>query len=689
MNPRLYSFILFLICLFAVYASITASRYYQLVKGWDTYRSVYYLDNTPMVTTVDAFRWVHYAEDLLDKNYDTSQKDPLMYYPDGAERMKPFPLLSFFLILVSGLKDINLFEAGIRLIPFLAGLFVFPLAFFFYRLGYPAAGLLGGITGGFSATYFNRSTAGRIDTDSLNLFFLFLTPLLILLTAERKNRNHLFALAALTGLSQLFFQFWYHHAMFILIFLFIFALTLFLHKHPIKIIAISSAIYLLFSGPKYIYGGIRHLLDLIRFYIFTPKEQLGGYPNVYYTVTEASKLSIGEVLQNIFVHPVAVIFAFALLALLAYRVNKKAVPLIPVFLIGMMAFVSSNRFVMFLAPFMGIAYGFFINTLARLILKSPSSNETAAFENMKQYIRHTTAYLAFAVITLLILIPNKAAGLRTFYVVPPSIPTQLYSTFNILRDYLPKDSAIYTWWDFGLAIEAQAHLATFHDGLSQNTPKTWLIARSYLLDQERMSRNIAYIANNGVEELKLTHIKQADALVDSYDNPLEKENVYLFFTEDMISKFGAIHYIGSWDNKTLQMGNPYIQQVYCRDLSDTEVDCGSLKISKELGLIYPSDANNLNSTPYTLKSITELEGGVLQSERFTDFPNGFHLILAKSGGATRSAYFIANKEVYESSFVQLFILGKPDPERFEEVINIFPLMRLYKVKSYAGAYKED
>jgi dolichyl-diphosphooligosaccharide--protein glycosyltransferase len=649
-----------------------------------------------MVTTVDAFRWVHYAEDLLDERYDTSQKDPLMYYPDGAWRMKPFPLLSFLLIFVSGLKDVNLFEAGIRLIPFLAGLFVFPLAFFFYRLGYPAAGLLGGITGGFSATYFNRSTAGRIDTDSLNLFFLFLTPLLILLTAERKNRNHLFALAALTGLSQLLFQFWYHHAMFIIIFLFIFALTLFLHRHPIKIIAVSSAIYLLFSGPQYIYYGVLHLFDLIKFYIRTPREQLGGYPNVYYTVTEASKLDVLDVLQNIFVHPVAVIFAFALLALLAYRVNKKTVPLIPIFLIGMMAFVSSNRFVMFLAPFMGIAYGFFINTLARLILKSPSTAaqngkaetaKTVAFENTKQYIRHTAAYLALAVIALLLLIPNKAAGLRTFYVVPPSIPTQLYSTFNILRDYLPKDSAVYTWWDFGLAIEAQAHLATFHDGLSQNTPKTWLIARSYLLDQERMSRNIAYIANNGAEELTRTHIKQADALVDSYDTPLEKENVYLFFTEDMISKFGAIHYIGSWDNKTLQTDNPYIQQMYCRDLSDTEADCGSVKIRKDLGLIYPNDANN--STPYPLKSIAELEGGVLQSERFTDFPNGFHLILAKSGGTTRIAYFIVNKEVYESSFVQLFILGKPDPERFEEILNIFPLMRLYKVKSYAGVYKED
>jgi dolichyl-diphosphooligosaccharide--protein glycosyltransferase len=669
--------ILFLICLIGVYASITVSRYSQLERGWESYRSAYYLDDVPMVTTVDAFRWVHYAEDLLDGKYDTAEKDALMYYPDGAERLKPFPLLSFFLILVSEIKGVNFFEAGIRLIPFLAGLFAIPLAFFFYRLGYPSAGLLGGITGGFSATYFNRSTAGRIDTDSLNLFFLFFTPLLILLAAERKKKEHLFVFAALAGLSQLLFQFWYHHAMFILIFLFIFALTLFLYKHPPRLIAISSAVYLLFSGPMYIYDGIRHLIDLVIFYMFTPEEQAGGYPNVYHTVTEASKLGIGEVLKNLFVNPAVAVFAFALLALMAYRLNKKVVPLAPIFLIGLMAFVSSNRFVMFLAPFMGIAYGFLVDTLVRLIPED---------KKFSLILKNSAGFIVSAVLVLLLLQPAKVAGLRAEFhaAIPPSIPTPLYSTFNILRDFLPKDSAIYTWWDFGLAIEAQARLATFHDGLSQNTPKTWLIARSYLLDQERMSKNIAYIANNGVDELKEISLKEAENIVDSYDTPLKKENVYLFFTEDMIAKFGAIHYIGSWDNKTLQ-ADPSIRQFRCREAATGEVDCGSIKIMKSVGLIYTNDPNN--KAPIPVKTIAELEGGALQSERVTDFPNGYYTVLAATGGSVKAAY-IMGENAYKSSFVQLFILGKADGDKFEEVVNLFPLMRLFKVKSY-GAVAED
>ncbi|MDR2104402.1 MAG: dolichyl-diphosphooligosaccharide--protein glycosyltransferase subunit STT3 [Deferribacteraceae bacterium] len=674
MPHPLYSFIAFLVCVVGVYAAITASRYFQLVKGWDEYRAAYYLDDVPMVTTVDAFRWIHYADDLLEDRYDVSQKDPLMYYPDGSERMKPFPLLSLLLILISGLKDVNLFEAGIRLIPFLAGLFVFPLAFFFYRLGYPAAGLLGGITGGFSAVYFNRSTAGRIDTDSLNLFFLFLTPLLILLTAEKRDRRVIFALSAATGISQLLLQLWYHHAMFIIIFFFIFAFSLFLYKHDLKTISISSGIYLLFAGPQYVYGGITHLLDLIVFYLFTPKEQLGGYPNVYYTVTEAGKLGVGELLGDMFVHPVVAVFAFALLALMAHRLNKKLFPLLPIFLIGIMAFISSSRFVMFLAPFMGVAYGFLINTLLRLI---PAENRALSI------IKEAACYPIFAIIALLLLLPANVRGVRAFYIPPPSISPSLYSSFNILRDYLPKDSAIYTWWDFGLAIEAQAQLATFHDGLSQNTPKTWLIARSYLLSQADMSKHIAYIANNGVKELKKISLKQGEALIDAYDAPLEKENVYLFFTEDMIGKFSAIHYIGSWDNSSLE--DFFIQPIRCADISDVEINCEAARIRTDLGLMYR--AGSSSAAAYPIKVVAELEGGVLQSERNTDFPQGWFIVVSKTSGKTRFA-FIMNKQAYESSFVQLFILGKPDSERFEEVVNLFPLMRLFKVKSY-GVFKKD
>jgi hypothetical protein len=91
--------------------------------------------------------------------------------------------------------------------------------------------------------------------------------------------------------------------------------------------------------------------------------------------------------------------------------------------------------------------------------------------------------------------------------------------------------------------------------------------------------------------------------------------------------------------------------------------------------------------PYPLKGIMELEGGVLQSERNTNFPQGNYLVLSKSNGKTRSGYLMS-KRAYESSFSQLFILGKPDDDRFEEIVNLFPLMRLFKVKSY-GASAED
>ena len=48
------------------------------------------------------------------------------------------------------------------LIPLLAGLFVFPLCFYFYRLGYGASAVLGGLVGSFSPAYYGAGDDPRL-----------------------------------------------------------------------------------------------------------------------------------------------------------------------------------------------------------------------------------------------------------------------------------------------------------------------------------------------------------------------------------------------------------------------------------------------------------------------------------------------------------------------------------------------
>ena len=123
----------------------------------------------------------------------------------------------------------------------LASLFILPLGIYFFKIGVPVSGLLGGLVGTFAGGYYMRSSIGRIDTDMLNLFFLVLASLLILLASRAKTERSVLLYALGAGLSMFLFQWWYSKASFtwayfaVLVFcLFVQTLNLNFLLHPLK-----------------------------------------------------------------------------------------------------------------------------------------------------------------------------------------------------------------------------------------------------------------------------------------------------------------------------------------------------------------------------------------------------------------------------------------------------------------------
>jgi dolichyl-diphosphooligosaccharide--protein glycosyltransferase len=403
---------------------------------------------------------------------------------------------------------------------------------------------------------------------------------------------------------------------------------------------------------------------LTKSYIFQSNEQVGGYPNVLKTVSEAASQKIYEVLATLFIHPVFVVIAVSILIFMAFKYKWRLIPLTPVFLMGLMSFVASSRFMMFLSPFMGVAYGYLIHFLSKYL---PTKRTW-----LKEVVAYSTAGLLFL---LSFNNPVSLKGITAYYTPGQSIPPVLFSTFVMLKEKLPKDAAVYTWWDFGLAIEAVSELATFHDGMTQNTPKTWLVAKSYVSPAEKLSRYVAYISNVGVYELDNMSPKEAVKRIDSYDKPLEKENVYLFFTQDMIQKFSAIEYIGTWD---VDLGKPAqvrgLDIIPCENFNMSSLMCGGLLLNAEAGVLTAKNRILLNRIGIS-------NDGVFEREIETGFLSERCLLLLKNGGYP-PVIIIVNKEIYDSSFVQLYLLGNYNSEYFEEILNRFPLTRLYKVKSH-------
>jgi hypothetical protein len=50
----------------------------------------------------------------------------------------------------------------------------------------------------------------------------------------------------------------------------------------------------------------------------------------------------------------------------------------------------------------------------------------------------------------------------------------------------------------------------------------------------------------------------------------------------------------------------------------------------------------------------------------------------QEGGVTLMI-FVMDSSTYRSGFVQLYLLGRYDPELYKEIINIYPLIRVFQL----------
>ena len=193
---------------------------YQQFETWEKTPDAYFVGERPMMTTLDAPYWLRLAREYNEGTY--GQKGALRGYPEGTQTFQEMsvkklflplkytdptpnsssslsssrtteiyyrdvPLISFLIAHLSPFFNHNYYLTGTLMIPFLASLFILPLGFYFFMIGVPVSGLLGGLIGTFAGGYYMRSSIGRIDTDMLNLFFPVLIALLILLASRAKT----------------------------------------------------------------------------------------------------------------------------------------------------------------------------------------------------------------------------------------------------------------------------------------------------------------------------------------------------------------------------------------------------------------------------------------------------------------------------------------------------------------------
>jgi dolichyl-diphosphooligosaccharide--protein glycosyltransferase len=254
----------------------------------------------------------------------------------------------------------------------------------------------------------------------------------------------------------------------------------------------------------------------------------------------------------------------------------------------------------------------------------------------------------------------------------------LVKDFIKLAEITPPNSWIWTWWDFGTAIQYYAGRAVYHDGQSQGSPKTYFIATTFSMNDPQTAYNtilgVSNLGAKGIKEL-LEEGKNPEDIRELifkglFSYPV-KNPIYWVFTEDEIPKFAAISYLGTWNFKEKRGIRLPIYSFKCSQLNSRFLKCKGLIIDMKEGYLYDSQ-KKIPIRKLVIKSNKNLqEVNFMKGKIYVEVINKNYQVLA----------YLLSEKAYQSLFNQMFILRKYSINYFEIVYDDFPHMVVYWLKT--------
>jgi undecaprenyl-diphosphooligosaccharide---protein glycotransferase len=699
-----------LIC--AAYASY--ARLNQL-SAWKTDPGQYVAFGVPMMTTLDAYYSLRLARVYAAGKFVSHGPVPARHYsrPEAAnpdvlyDQREPWelPLLSRILADLARLFGASIDNVALVLSPVLSSLFMVPLFLCCWRLGTPAAGLMGGLVATFAIDYYQRTSVGWVDTDPLNLFFPWTVSCLILAMHAGQRREILLLQSAAIGVVLYAFFLWYGKPGLSLAYVGALAVHLHLAKVPLRRTMLCVATVVVFAGILQFGDALLNLKDFGNRYLWHSAERMRDtsstirFPEVWATISEAKHLPPTEVLGHVLGRASLTVIGLAGFVTLAIWRWRLMAALAPVVLLGMLALVSSERFIFYLAPLSGIGWGFIVSLVTSHLLKwigtKPARPATtldgdwyrrwlrraeSAFEGAGS--RPEVAYMAVLALFTLGFAPLLAS--RQF-VPRPAIPAPIFRDLQQLASRLPANSRIWTWWDFGFAIVDATGFGVYHDGAAQYTPQTNLIAASFVSSDPRVMYDVIGFVdregNLGIRRLAASARDFDDLLhrTRGRDGPANDVPIYVLYTPDMLLKYQAMRTLGSPNRPGgLPPGSPGITSLGCERIVDDLLRCNRQTFDLRTGSIERRSGSQEPSEPARLRRAVVVEGGrVLREREFSSTAN-LTVEIVLQGAAVKAVYLL-DEPAFASNLNQMFMLGRFDPARFEEVFSDFPYARVFRV----------
>lgn len=652
-------------------------------------------NNQLMINTNDGYYFAEGAKDIVADDYSDARSPTNTF----VSQVTAFFIEAFSLDL----------ETVILYLPaFLSSLIVIPMVLIGRTLGNTYLGGVAALLSAVTWSYYNRTMVGYYDTDMLNIVFPMFILLGMVLAIKRQHVRYIL----ISVVSIMLYQSWYTASYSLIIALIgmfalylvvkdrsnkqnylMIALLLFsLATIPLMLkIALVVGIYLLFhffkekalqgayivAGIAFVVvlatGGFNPILNNLKLYIF--RESLVTnldnvqlhYFSVTQTVREAGQISFETFANRISGHVITFVLSIIgyILLLIRYPLMILSIPMV---VLGFIAQQAGLRFTVYAVPIMGFGFAY----LVFLITKS--------------FITDKKLKLAFVLLSIFIaLYPNIQHIVD--YKVPTVFKKQEVEVLDKLGKISKPDDYVVAWWDYGYPIRFYSNVNTLIDGGLHSGNLNFPVSFALTHDQT----SAANMARLSVEFTKNKKSDFRDMMLDynvtnanrflsqlkskTFELPEKTADIYFYLPYRMLNIFPTV---AKFSNINLMSGKEE-RKIHFYPSSVASQQNG--KVLLRNGIIYDSIKGEVNIGAkqfkvYRLDVARQLANGKNSVESNLHSIGGdFCIVYMESYGQM----VVMDRKTYDSSYVQMFMLGKYDKELFELVI-ASPYTKVFKLK---------
>lgn len=675
-SGRAYLFLIILLSLAATFANFHVRS--QQFTHWESNPEKFFVGKTPLFSTMDAGYFLGIAQSLSRQN-TTNDFFARRSFPDGkkyAENApditpaKPPLLSSVIYWLADNDSPQALLETGNAIIPVTAAITALAIILCFGATGYWLEGSVAAVGGGLSMAYLQRSSIGRIDTDQLNLGFFYLLFGLIIWAGRAKKWQIGLGITILAGLTARLFMEWYGKSELIWISLFALFWIVSVCSRDWRRVAGYSILFILLSGVQIVdIGGSAYIKESFA----TGALQ---FPNVLTTVSEVTQIDFSNMLLQMTGSVGLGTVGLAGMVFWAVRHPVYAIALGPLAVFAMLNFIIGNRAIFYSAPAIWFGLAFISITTCRAVCQ-----KVWTFAGNRPELPQAGNFAVTAVIAWTLLIGSYLVSPHKFVpqaAVPPQIISALASLNSVNAD---EDAVMASWWDYGYSSLLFNKLPVLADGGTQVAAPTFLMAKALLAPtQQKTAAILKFLAREGGSGISSHASNQKSLFRHIYDSTNEPApTIYFMLTNQMNNWIYSISQIGNWDLDTGK-AIPATGNANGSALTYDMLQCKLMASPSKL---------NCNGHIFDLRS-GKVDGqlvldGAVRSRQGRQiggvaFPGNQLNVLQMAEIDQTQEFYLLHRDLFQSSFNQLFHLGRADSTLFEMVYDDYPYARIFRLK---------